>query len=581
MKQGYQEGRGIQLPFAMPEANSTAANTPLPPSGEAAPANPCLPENLGKAVRLPVPDFSDPERKPSCLEVDFPIVQINALSDLEGNAGKPIYQMSKWFARRRSSVFRAMLIAAATEAPDDPAEAAKFVWEHYYCNHQKAGSFKKLRVLDCFMGGGVTLVEGSRLGMQMIGVDLNPVAWLVVKNELAGSDPEQVKTLFAAMEKRVKPQLQPFYATTCPRGHQGRWIDESTGEEAQLDPIDLSPENRAPYRWEGPEIIYTFWAKHGPCQAKGCGHRTPLFKSPVIAEKSLSTQYIEMICPHCGTAFHADLGETRMAPGTERVVLDGEPRFTELSQPIAQLFKDYDKGNADDRLKRIDALQSVLDDEPGLLCSECGGFAGESLLNQVRHHAKPSVSAASRKKKDFGIKKKSVQMYLLIHPDWLKGASGFDGNQELGGWAGAPADSTAKWYKRRLENLRFVEVRGDSLPEEIRLDDGSILNTKRGTVPRKAHFACASCGREGNTLESVKPTGHTAPAMAYTLQCHCPQCEAEGYTYNGRYFKTPEAYDAARWDKAEKNGKAAQWVTCWIIGQGSHVGTHIELLNGA
>lgn len=107
-----------------------------------------LPEKLGKAIRLPVPDFSDPNRKLTCLEVDFPIAQINALSDLEGNAGKPIYQMSKWWARRRSSVFRSMLIAASTEAPDYPGEAAKKVWDHYYSNHQKAGSFKKLRVLD-------------------------------------------------------------------------------------------------------------------------------------------------------------------------------------------------------------------------------------------------------------------------------------------------------------------------------------------------------------------------------------------------------------------------------------------------
>ena len=103
-----------------------------------------LPEKLGKAIRLPTPDFSDPDRPLTCLEVDFPIVQINALSKLEGNAGKPIYQMSKWWARRRSSVFRSMLIAAAAEAPKDPTEAAKKVWDHYYCNHQKAGSFKKL-----------------------------------------------------------------------------------------------------------------------------------------------------------------------------------------------------------------------------------------------------------------------------------------------------------------------------------------------------------------------------------------------------------------------------------------------------
>ena len=96
-----------------------------------------------------------------------------------------------------------MLIAAATEAPEDASEAAKKVWDHYYCNHQKAGSFKKLRVLDCFMGGGTTLVEGSRLGMQMTGIDLNPVAWFVVKNELACSDPDQVQQLFDHIEAEV------------------------------------------------------------------------------------------------------------------------------------------------------------------------------------------------------------------------------------------------------------------------------------------------------------------------------------------------------------------------------------------
>ena len=77
--------------------------------------------------------------------------------------------MSKWWARRQSSVFRSMLIAAAVEAPDDPTKAAKFVWDHYYSNHQKAGHFERLRVLDPFMGGGTTLVEGARLGFQVVG----------------------------------------------------------------------------------------------------------------------------------------------------------------------------------------------------------------------------------------------------------------------------------------------------------------------------------------------------------------------------------------------------------------------------
>lgn len=511
-----------------------------------------LPDKLGKAVKLPVPDFSDPNRKPTCLEADFPIAQINALSNLEGNAGKPIYQMSKWWARRRSSVFRSMLIAAATEAPDDPNEAAKRVWDHYYCNHQKAGSFKHLKVLDCFMGGGTTLVEGSRLGMQMTGVDLNPVAWFVVKNELACSDPAQVKALFEEIERQVKPQIQPFYTTTCPRGHQGRWIDVETGETVNLDPIELPPDQRSRYRWEGPEVIYTFWAKHGPCQAKGCGHRTPIFRTPVIAEKKLSTGYAELTCPGCGTMFHAELGETRMAPGAERIILEGDTPFTELTQDFARLLNDYDKGNANDTWERALALKAAAAQEPGLHCPHCSTFAGKRLADIFDRHAQPSLRATGRKKKDFALKSKPVQMYLLIHPEWMKGATGLIGGEELGGWAGAPAEATSDWYEKRMEHLRVIEVRGKSLPDIVTLADGAKIETGQGTVPRRAHFTCAACGREGNTLESVRPTEHTAPVAAYTLQCHCPQCDAEGYTYGGRYFKAPDEYDIKRLAESEK-----------------------------
>lgn len=460
--------------------------------------------------------------------------------------------MSKWWARRRSSVFRSMLIAAATEAPADPSEAAKLVWDHYYCNHQKAGSFKKLKVLDCFMGGGTTLVEGSRLGMQMTGVDLNPVAWFVVKNELACSDPEQVKALFEEIERQVKPQIQPFYTTTCPRGHQGRWIDVETDEAVSLDPIELPPEQRYRYRWEGPEVIYTFWAKHGPCQAKGCGHRTPIFRTPVIAEKKLSTGYAELTCPGCGTTFHAELGETRMAPGAERVIVDGDTLFTELTQDFARQLNDYDKGSANDTWERALALKAAAAQEPGLHCPHCGTFAGKRLADVFDRHAQPSLRATQRKKKDFALKSKPVQMYLLIHPEWMKGASGFVGEEELGGWAGAPAEATSDWYEKRMENLRVIEVRGKSLRDIVTLADGTMIETGQGTLPRQAHFTCAACGREGNTLESVRPTEHTAPAAAYTLQCYCPHCDNEGYTYGGRYFKALDSYDTKRLIEAER-----------------------------
>ena len=61
-----------------------------------------------------------------------------------------------------------MLLAAATPAPADPSHAAKKVWDVYYANHQKKGALSHLKVLDPFMGSGTTLIEGSRLGMQMM-----------------------------------------------------------------------------------------------------------------------------------------------------------------------------------------------------------------------------------------------------------------------------------------------------------------------------------------------------------------------------------------------------------------------------
>ena len=148
--------------------------------------------------------------------------------------------MSKWYARRQSSVFRrSLLISAATKAPEDPNYAAKCVWDHYYCNHQKAGSFSKLQILDLFMGGGTTIVEGNRLGFSMTGVDLNPIAWFITKNEVSCADPVKVKKYFEYIEEKVKPIIQPFFTTTCPRGHKGRWIDKKTGSPVEINPADL------------------------------------------------------------------------------------------------------------------------------------------------------------------------------------------------------------------------------------------------------------------------------------------------------------------------------------------------------
>jgi putative DNA methylase len=586
------------------------------------------PAHLGKAVSVSVPDFSDPKRAKTCIEVDFPIVPINALSQLEGNAGKPIYQMSKWWARRRSSVFRAMLIAAAMQAPvrenkdgspvldqggipiPDETEAAKAVWDVYYANHQKAESFKHLKVLDCFMGGGTTLVEGSRLGFQVAGVDLNPVAWFVVKNELACTDPEEVRKFFARIEAEVKPVIQPFYVTECPHGHTGCWYhDAGTGNpsddkrmQTDFDPLTLTPGERGRYRYEGPEVIYTFWGKHGPCSRPGCGHRTPIFRSPVIAEKKLGVKYIELTCKSCKTSFHAELGAARMAPAAQRVVLDSEAPFTELSQPFAQRLADYNKGTAAEMLQRAKELYEMVDSESGLKCPKCGEFAGQYLRDVLNKHSS-AKRRAEIDKKHLKIQPprnstKHVYSYLLVDPDWLAGTAGVVNGAELGGYADATVEATSRWYEQRLENLRLIEIRGRikvvedksqldladtevdaedtegeteltdedaesdrkeyGLPRFVTLADGRRIDTRRGTVPQQSHFTCGKCGQKQDMRESVEQFGHGAPVAVYALQCYCPDCDAESRVYGGRFFTRFTNADRRRLMAAEQEWHARQ-----------------------
>lgn len=460
----------------------------------------------GKVVAMETVDFNDPNRPKTCLEVDFPILPVNQVAIIEGNAGKPIYQMSKWWARRRSSVFRSMLIAAATKAPVDKSHAAKLVWDNYYANHQKKGAFKHLKVADIFMGGGTTLVEGSRLGMQMIGNDLNPVAWFVVKQELANVDLEDVKRLLGDIEAEVKPQIMPYCYSDGPDGEKGMWTHIPTKHvmPVDFDPLSIPHEQRCEYSYEGPEIIYTFWAKHGPCQVTGCGHRTPIMKSPVMAVKTLSVKHWEHSCTRCGGEFHVEENAARSAPEVPLYVAPSEYSF------------------------------SVLDRTKGVVCPHCGHTA---IVNLGKG------------------KNKKVELSLLVHPQWLAGSPKQDINgQPFGGAAQDDAVSTARWSQERASKIRLLEVRG-TLPDEVTCPETKVtFKTDKGTVPKRATYSCSACGTVQDVLATVKASGKTGPMAAYAVQGYAPRRDAAGKPYGGRFFAAFDPTHARQYDAA-----AAEW----------------------
>ncbi len=447
----------------------------------------------GRPMAVETVNFSDPNRPKTCIEVDFPILAINQIAQIEGNAGKPIYQMSKWWARRRSSVFRAMLLASAMKAPEDPTQAAKAVWEAYYANHQKKGALKHLKVADIFMGGGTTLVEGSRLGMQMSGVDLNPVAWFVVKQEFAKPDLDAVKRLLADVEAEVKPQIMPFYACEGPGGEKGVWtrLSDNTVMGEEFDPLRLTPEERKEYSYAGPEVIYTFWAKHGPCQVTGCRHRTPIMSSNVMAVKTLTVKSWPHTCAACRQSFDIESEVARMAPDAPLVLAPSEKAFA-----------------VPDRSGRV-------------TCPHCGQVELLKLIGRGE--------------------RKKVELSLLVHPSWLAGAPKIDvDGRPYGGSPQDDAESTARWNAARAATIRLVEVRGP-LPAQVTCPEtGAVIpiGTLGGTVRKRSTFECAACGTVQDVLASMTANGGRAPMAGYAVQGISPGLKATGASYGGRFFAT-------------------------------------------
>jgi putative DNA methylase len=100
----------------------------------------------------------------------------------------PIYKMHKYFARRPHNVFRALI-------------------EHY----SPEGGL----VVDCFGGGGVTLVEGLSTKRRVISYDINTVASFIQYAQTLEVDPSRIRTLADQLQERVRDVFANFYATEC------------------------------------------------------------------------------------------------------------------------------------------------------------------------------------------------------------------------------------------------------------------------------------------------------------------------------------------------------------------------------
>ncbi len=171
--------------------------------------------------------MSDEPKKSRLIEVAFPLKQASLDSLHEKSAGRAghISTLHIWPARRPLAASRAALIATLLNDPGDPGERARLLeklagrivsptrrgrdsegqridvskqetvggvlhWgrgEHspdldfFREEIRKANGGRAPRMLDPFSGGGAIPLEAMRLGCEATAVDINPVAWFVLK----------------------------------------------------------------------------------------------------------------------------------------------------------------------------------------------------------------------------------------------------------------------------------------------------------------------------------------------------------------------------------------------------------------
>jgi adenine-specific DNA methylase len=202
---------------------------------------------------------------------DIPFVAALALREKQIQQNyRPIIAVHKWFARRPGTLFRALALAEFGDAPLADIFFAK-------------NDFSGRKIADPFMGGGTPLIEANRIGCDVIGSDINPMAAWIVREEIEHLDIEAYQEQAGQLLGALRKEIRELYLTDCP--HYG--------------------EGDVP-------VKYFLWVKLIACES--CGRDVDLFPGYLVSEDSRHPKNV-LVCPDCG-----ELNEVtdRKNPGTCR-----------------------------------------------------------------------------------------------------------------------------------------------------------------------------------------------------------------------------------------------------------------------
>lgn len=167
---------------------------------------------------------------------------------------RPVIGVHKWFARRPGALFRSLLLA---EFSNGESLATKYFESH---------SLDGLTIADPFMGGGTTLFEANRVGCNVVGFDINPMAYWIVRQELVAVDRSALRKAAEAVIADIESATAELYTTDC----------RKCGNRAV--------------------VKYFLWVKQQTCG--GCGNDLDLWPGYLVAENSRHTHFV-LHCPGC------------------------------------------------------------------------------------------------------------------------------------------------------------------------------------------------------------------------------------------------------------------------------------------
>jgi hypothetical protein len=194
---------------------------------------------------------------------------------------RPIIGIHKWFARRPGTVFRNLLLAEFN--------GENSLQEDYWRAHQFEGV-----IADPFMGGGTPIFEANRLGFSVIGADINPMAFWIVRQALAPLDLHAFGQTAESVIRDLEREIGSLYVTACKRcgGLAG--------------------------------VKYFLWVKTQTCPQ--CGTENDLFPGCLLAEAERHPYHV-VVCRKCG-----ELNEFKDQPTGARPApchACGEPVFVD------------------------------------------------------------------------------------------------------------------------------------------------------------------------------------------------------------------------------------------------------------